>query len=118
MIYHGKSEGSNIYKGQDIAIIGTQHLTPFIYKLIGAYLGYDTTGNMMARYVEHKEFRFKMMTFEDEQMRNLQFYFIESEMEQLVGRARLLRYDCTVYLFSNFPLRQAELIQDEYLAEE
>jgi hypothetical protein len=32
---------------------------------------------------------------------------IESELEQAVGRARLLRENCTVDLYSNFPLRQA-----------
>ena len=32
---------------------------------------------------------------------------IESELEQAVGRARLLRNGNTVNLFSNFPLRQA-----------
>jgi hypothetical protein len=57
------------------------------------------------------------MTFENIKMRNLQFYFIESELEQAIGRARLLRYDCNVYLFSNYPCRQAEIIEEEYLEE-
>ena len=56
-----------------------------------------------------------MMTYGDEEMRNLQLFFIESELEQAVGRARLLREDCTVYVFSNYPCQQAELIQDSYL---
>ena len=34
----------------------------------------------------------------------------ESELEQAVGRARLLWHDCTVYLFSNFPVQQAQII--------
>ena len=56
-----------------------------------------------------------MMTYGDEEMRNLQLFFIESELEQAVGRARLLREDCTVYVFSNYPCQQAEIIQDPYL---
>lgn len=56
-----------------------------------------------------------MMTYADEKMRNLQLFFIESELEQAVGRARLLRENCTVYVFSNYPCQQAELIQDSYL---
>ena len=56
-----------------------------------------------------------MMTYGDEKMRNLQFFFIESELEQAVGRARLLREDCTVYVFSNYLCQQAELVQDSYL---
>jgi hypothetical protein len=39
---------------------------------------------------------------------------IESDLEQAVGRARLLRYDCTVNLFSNFPLRQAVMRESDY----
>ena len=37
---------------------------------------------------------------------------IESELEQAVGRARLLRHACTVHLFSNFPLKQAKMIDE------
>ena len=55
------------------------------------------------------------MTFSDAEMRNLQMYILESELEQAVGRARLLRYDTVVWVFSNFPLRQAELNQEDYL---
>lgn len=55
------------------------------------------------------------MTYGDEQMRNLQLFFIETELEQAIGRARLLRCSCKVYLFSNYPCAQAEIIQDEYM---
>lgn len=113
--YYGNTEGLNIYKGKDIAVIGTPHNIPFIYKLIGVYLGYNADEALCQRIVEHNGYRFKFMTFEDEQMRTLQFYLIESAIEQTIGRARLLRFDCTVYLFSNFPVRQAEIIQEDYL---
>jgi hypothetical protein len=39
---------------------------------------------------------------------------IESELEQAIGRARLLRNKCTVHLFSNFPLPQAKMMEFEY----
>ena len=55
------------------------------------------------------------MTFEDELLREIQMYSMESEQEQCVGRARLLREDCTVYLFSSFPCEQAELDFRDYL---
>ena len=47
-------------------------------------------------------------------MRKFHFWMIESDLEQAVGRARLLRCACTVNLFSNFPLRQANLMKFEY----
>ena len=117
-IYLGKTEGYNELKGKDICVIGTPHNVPFIYKLIGKHLGYDVSSNMNLRKVKNDYYTFQMMTFENRLMQNLQFYFLESELEQAIGRARLLRFDCTVYLFSNYPCRQAEIIQDEYLLSE
>lgn len=114
-IHFGKTEGFNIYKGMDIAVIGTPHNSPILYKLVGAMLGYSTSDCLHKYRVERKGFSYTMMTYGDEEMRNLQFFFIESELEQAIGRARLLREDCTVYVFSNYPCQQAELIQDSYL---
>ncbi len=114
-IYFGKTEGFNEYKGKDVAVIGTPHYAPFIYKLIGKYLGYNVDGELSVRRVENNGYSFPIMTFYNLEMRNLQFFFLASELEQAIGRARLLRFDCTVYLFSNFPCKQAEIIQDDYL---
>ena len=55
------------------------------------------------------------MTFADKSMRNLQLFFIETELEQAIGRARVLREDCIVYVFSNYPCKQAELNMEPYL---
>lgn len=114
-IYFGKTEGFNDYKGKDLVVLGTPHNVPFLYQLIGKYLGYEAEKRMNIARVEHHAYSFPIMTSKDSEMRNLQFYFLESELEQAIGRARLLRYPCTVYLFSNFPCRQAELIQNNYM---
>lgn len=116
-IYFGKTEGFNHYKGQDLVVLGTPHNVPFLYILIGKHLGYQAEDKMSVSIAEHNGYSFPIMTFQDLNMRNLQFYFLESELEQAIGRARLLRYPCKVYLFSNFPCRQAELIQDNYMKE-
>lgn len=113
-IYFGKVEGFNDYTGEDVAIIGTPHLPPFVYRLIGKCLGY-ADGSLARRTVERAGLKFPFMTFENDDMRNLQMFFISSELEQAVGRARLLRYRCTVYVFSNFPVQQAQIRQDDYL---
>lgn len=114
-IYFGKTEGFNEYKGENLAVIGTPHNVPYIYQLIGEYMDYRVSGSLAERKVTNNGYSFILMSFEDPNMRNLQFFFLESELEQAIGRARLLRFDCTVYLFSNFPCRQAEIIQDNYL---
>jgi len=114
-LYFGKTEGFNDYKGKNLAVIGTPHNLPLIYLLIGKYLGYNTQDALTNRNVQHNGYQFRITTYGGEEMRKLQFYFLESELEQAIGRARLLRFDCTVYLFSNFPCKQAEIIQDSYM---
>lgn len=116
-IYFGKTEGFNQYKGHDIAVIGTPYSIPFAYRLIGMCLGYEKSDHMCRRMATYNGYKFPIMSFGTSQMQELLFYFLESELEQAIGRARLLRYDCTVYLFSNFPCRQAELIQEEYFSD-
>lgn len=114
-IYFGKTEGFNDYEGKNLFVLGTPHNIPFIYRLVGKQLNYDVDGNMSVSTAENNGYSFPIMTFQNKNMRNLQFYFLESELEQAIGRARLLRFPCTVYLFSNFPCCQAEIIQDDYV---
>lgn len=78
-------------------------------------LGYEPDSTLKPNtVVTHNGFRFRFMIYSDEFLRAIQFYMIESELEQAVGRVRLLRCDCTVNLFSDFPLRQAELMDAQY----
>ena len=114
-IHFGKTEGFNVYRGMDIAVIGTPHNSPVLYKMVGAMLGYDTSGSLHRYRVERGGYSFPMMSYADKKMRNMQLFFIESELEQAVGRARLLRENCTVYVFSNYPCQQAEIIENPYL---
>lgn len=51
-------------------------------------------------------------------LQDVQLYSIESELEQCIGRARLLRNDCSVFVFSCFPCEQAEIHITNYLLEE
>ena len=116
-LYFGNAEGVDFLKGLDITIIGTPYHAEFIYKLFAYTMGTDfnkdskPTPNLL---VTHNGYRFHFTTYKDEELRKIQFWMIESDLEQAVGRARLLRYNCTVYLFSNFPLRQAVMKKFEY----
>ena len=109
-IHFGNSEGCNCMKGQDMAVIGTPHMADFMYRLLAYRMGYDSSDDSL-RYLEiaHNGYRFWFYTYENELLRRIQLWMIESELEQSVGRARLLREDCTVWLFSNFPLPQSDL---------
>ena len=65
--------------------------------------------------MQYKGYDFVIMTYKQELLQKVQLYSIESELEQCIGRARLLRQDCTVYLFSAFPCEQAEIFVQDYL---
>ena len=45
----------------------------------------------------------------------IQKMMISSDLEQSIGRARLLREECIVHVFSNFPIEQSVLIDEDYL---
>ena len=113
-LHFGNTEGSNELEGEDILVIGTPYHAPFLYKLVAFSLGFDINEEeeMTRQLVTHNGYQFWFNTFSDPQLRLVQFWMIESELEQAIGRARLLRHDCTVYLFSNFPLEQAEMVMD------
>ena len=107
-IHFGNSEGCNFMQGQDIAVVGTPHMSECVYKLMAYQMKGDVSDTLHYREVEYNGFKFWFHTYGDELLRQIQFWLIESELEQSVGRARLLRNDCTAHLFSDFPLRQSE----------
>ncbi|WP_210148873.1 hypothetical protein [Chryseobacterium scophthalmum] len=99
--------GSDILKGKDLAVVGTPHGSVIQYFLLAKVMGIEfeiKDGMMNNRIVRHRGFEFTFYCFEDENLRDIQFHIIESNLVQAVGRARTLREGCTVFLYSNFPL--------------
>jgi hypothetical protein len=113
-LHFGNTEGSNTLEGEDILVIGTPYHAEFLYKLTAFSLGirFDENEKVKTQEVVRNGYRTTFTTFENEDLRAIQFWMLESELEQAVGRARLLRNACTVHLFSNYPLRQAKMIED------
>ncbi len=113
-LHFGNTEGSNALEGEDILVVGTPYHARFIYLLVAFLMGleFDEDEEMVLQDVMHNGYRFRFTTFQDEGLRAIHFWMIESELEQAVGRARLLRHNCTVHLFSNFPLKQANMVCD------
>lgn len=118
-IHFGNSTGLNGLEGHDIAVIGTPYRVEEYYKLIACYLGTDVNKEgdkrPSLRRAEYKGNSFLITTYKDKVLREVQLYSIESELEQCVGRARLLRQDCSVYVFSCFPCEQAKIHIKNYL---
>jgi hypothetical protein len=120
-MYFGNAIGCDYMKGQDIDVVGTPYQVDFLYKLLPYTLGLhiDEEAKMKSCLVVYNGYRFHFTTFgeEHEVLRKFHFWMIESELEQAVGRVRLLWHDCTVNLFSNFPLRQAVMKESKYETE-
>jgi hypothetical protein len=105
----GGCEGLDRYRGEDLAVVGTPHVHESAYRLMNRALGFDGGEHHMAyRTVEERGLRFKFMTYWDEFMRRIQLWYIRSELLQAVGRARTIDHDCTVQLYSNYPLAGTE----------
>lgn len=110
-MYFGNAIGCDRMKEQDIAVIGTPYKVDFVYKLLPLTLGLDidVEEEVKMQIVSHNGYHFSFTTYEDEVLQKFHMWMIESKLEQAVGRARLTRCDCTVKLYSNFPMKQAEM---------
>ena len=110
----GAVEGLNLLEGKDIVIVGLPYINDIVYKffLYRLYGEIITEEKPRYRRIENDMYSFKITTYSNKNYQKIINYFLQSEIEQAVGRARLLRNDCTVHLFSGFPAEQAEIIQD------
>ena len=117
-MYYGNAIGCDHLKNENIDVVGTPYKIDFLYKLLPFALDIDIDADakMKSCKVIHNGYKFHFTTFgeEHEVLRKFHFWMIESDLEQAVGRARLLRCDCTVNLFSNFPIRQSVVKESGY----
>lgn len=117
-LHFGNAIGVDKYNGKTGLIIGTQFLNEESYKLVGFMLGVDVSKHTMSfRRVTYAGYEFPLTTYCNEILQKIHLYFLSSEMEQCVGRSRLLRKNAKVYLFSSFPCEQAEINTIDYMKE-
>ena len=62
---------------------------------------------MQSMRTSYNGYDFRIKTFQSDILRKIHLWMLESHLEQAVGRARLLRYSCTVKVFARFPVAQA-----------
>lgn len=111
--YHfGNVEGINCLAGKDLAVIGLPNVAEEIYGLFGMLAGAEMKRKKMRpQRIQHNGYSFYLNTYDDLVLREIQSWMISSQLEQAVGRARLLRNDCTVMVFSGFPVEQGEIVR-------
>jgi len=120
-LFEGATEGMHFFnalgyndlKGKDLMVVGTPHLNPYALAILALETGLEidlddqTLLSKANQTVEFNGLKFKLFTFLNETLRELSMQLTESELQQTIGRARLLRHDVNVHLYSNFPLWQA-----------
>ena len=109
----GAAEGLNGFQGSDLVVIGVLNRPDYVYKLLavalGNKLGLDTTLELANQRVQRNGFEFGAFTFDNELLQEIQLSMVETELEQAVGRARLVSQDCQVDLYTNIPLLQCRI---------
>ena len=109
--HYGNIEGLNCLKGKNISVIGLPNSHENVYKLYGMLMEVDPYKQKMRNTkVVYNGCEFYLNTFSDIKLRKVQLWMISSALEQAIGRARLLREDCTVKVFARFPVDQAEVM--------
>ena len=98
--------------GKNLAVIGLPNKPDFVYCLYGMRAGLDIrkSPNMTVHRIEHGGYSFSLNTFKDETLQMIQTWILSSQLEQAVGRARLLRNNCTVTVYAGFPVEQAVFV--------
>ena len=113
--HFGAVEGLDKYKGQNLCVIGTPHTSSKIYE--GYY--FLLTGKnpeskeWKVKRVKKYGFEFDLNTYENEAdsfLTDIQLYFLYSELIQAIGRARALRYDVDIYVYSALPIPNSKLV--------
>ena len=116
---YGKCQGLNTYEGQDLIVAGTPNMDERVYLLLAATILKDVAlfKNQDYMNVQRNGFEFYFNSYEKHDnsvesnlLREIQFMYIENDLIQAVGRSRLLNHDCTVHLYSNFPLIGAIIV--------
>ncbi len=108
-LYYGKALGTNSFAGKDITIIGTPHVPEYVYKLVADALDCPSSSTLAVRKMQYAGFSFELTTFDDSFLQEIQSLYISTELEQAVGRARLISNDCVESLYSAFPVEQADI---------
>ena len=113
-LHFGNTEGSNKYSNKNIIVAGTPHQNEMVIKRIAHTLGFDVSDKLKRQQIMRNGFIFWFYTYTDKVLQNLALWLIESDLEQAVGRARLLRKDCVIYIYSNYPLELSVFEESDF----
>lgn len=108
--YFGNCSSGDELRGIDIAVIGTPNKPKYTTIFYAKVAGLDIKPSQLDvndQIVEWNEQVFRYRAFDNIDLRDIQLSLVESELLQAVGRARAVRENSSVLVFSNLPLRIA-----------
>lgn len=102
--------GTNAYAGKSISVVGTPILPTICTLLIAKCLNFPTpiTLDKLYRKVRLDDYEFKTFTFKDDNLAQLELRFARMELEQACARARSIRQNVKVSVYSSVPVRIAD----------
>ena len=118
VLYFGNTQGKDSFSDRDLAVLGTPFPNDKVCRLMAAAMDYNKEiikkDTINIRKITYDNYKFYFSTFKDEFMQDIHIFLISNELEQAIGRARLLNKNNTVYVHSSFPAKQAEFISMEH----
>lgn len=116
----GACTGYNDFIGQDINVPATPRMNPIQIRLFACVMGapnvFEEVDPCEVDLIVNG-YKFKYKTYSNKYLRAVDINYTASQLEQAVGRGRVLTQDCTVYVYSHFPVeqcnRQKELYADQ-----
>lgn len=114
-LHFGNLEGRDVLGGGDINIVGTHNLNPVALHLMAAELGREEACMATQRRAVNAHDGYAWTDgycyADDPLLLLLQNYTRYSMLYQAIGRARVLRHDCTVNVWTDLPIRGAERVE-------
>jgi hypothetical protein len=117
-LHFGNAEGIDIYKGRNLIVAGLYNLPFHYYDLLFAELGFTDPEASARSYirVEKNGLSYMLYTYHNSVLRDIHMYYIQNELTQAIGRARIREHDCEVLVFAGMPSEETdELWYDDSL---
>ena len=109
-LHFGNLEGLNVLENKDLTIIGSPVPNVIVSILYAKILNLKFEGTEKAsRWIEIDNFKFKIYTFTDENLAQIEIRLGKAMIEQAVGRARAIRNNVSVTIYSKIPCKYTDV---------
>ena len=111
--YFGAVTGLNDLIGKNINVVGTPRLPSYVVSLIASMFTHninDQSDEAKSIEIVINNFKFTYLTYTNPILQAIDLNYTSSQLEQAVGRSRLINNDCNVNVFSHYPVKQTNIV--------